>query len=196
MWVAAANPATFEKAARMGLGVLCFTSGSPRELAPLIETYKKHIVHAEPVGDFVNDNVTCVSTLVCREDASEAVEMVTRNGQMYHQSLAFRYLDTFPKGPDVPVWPQLVPELGAEQVRAAVADGAMCVGDPDVVRTVVRGFADMGCDQLGFALLAGRLPTDVATASLQLFAKEVLREFDTDPVHRSDRMRSAAVAPR
>jgi hypothetical protein len=118
--------------------------------------------------------------------------MVTRNGQMYHQSLAFRYLDTFPKPEGVPVWPDLVPELEAEQVRAAVADGAMCVGDPDTVRGVVRGFADMGCDQLGFALLAGRLPTDVATDSLRLFAREVLGEFDTEPGHRSDRMREAA----
>jgi alkanesulfonate monooxygenase SsuD/methylene tetrahydromethanopterin reductase-like flavin-dependent oxidoreductase (luciferase family) len=43
MWVAAGNPGTFEKAARMGLGVLCFTSGSPSQLAPLIEVYKKTI---------------------------------------------------------------------------------------------------------------------------------------------------------
>ena len=41
MWVAAGNPSTFEKAARMGLGVLCFTTGSPETLAPLIEIYKK-----------------------------------------------------------------------------------------------------------------------------------------------------------
>ena len=34
MWVAAGNPGTFEKAARMGLGVLCFTTGSPESLAP------------------------------------------------------------------------------------------------------------------------------------------------------------------
>jgi len=47
--VAAASPGTFEKAARMGLGVLCFTTGSPASLAPLIETYKKNIEHAEPV---------------------------------------------------------------------------------------------------------------------------------------------------
>ena len=29
MWIAAGNPGTFEKAARMGLGVLCFTTGTP-----------------------------------------------------------------------------------------------------------------------------------------------------------------------
>ena len=34
MWVAGGNPSTFEKAARMGLGVLCFTTGSPKDMAP------------------------------------------------------------------------------------------------------------------------------------------------------------------
>jgi hypothetical protein len=72
----------------------------------------------------------------------------------------------------------------------------MCVGDPDDVRRVVQGFADMGCDQLGFALLAGRLPTDVAIESLQLFGREVLRDFDTDDVHRTTRMRNAATPAR
>ena len=37
MWVAAGNPDTFEKAAKLGLGVLCFTGGSPEKMKPLIE---------------------------------------------------------------------------------------------------------------------------------------------------------------
>ena len=43
MWVAAGNPSTFEKAARMGLGVLCFTIGGPEAVKPLVELYKKEI---------------------------------------------------------------------------------------------------------------------------------------------------------
>src|SRR5438067_6959206 len=50
MWVAAGSPGTFEKAARLGIGVLCFTLGTPDTLAPLVEIYKKHIEKAEPVG--------------------------------------------------------------------------------------------------------------------------------------------------
>jgi alkanesulfonate monooxygenase SsuD/methylene tetrahydromethanopterin reductase-like flavin-dependent oxidoreductase (luciferase family) len=49
MWVAAGNPGTFEKAARMGLGVLCFSAGSPAQLAPLIDIYKNTIGEAEPL---------------------------------------------------------------------------------------------------------------------------------------------------
>src|SRR3954471_7685850 len=102
MWVAAGNPGTFEKAARMGLGVLCFTSGSPSQLAPLIETYKKAIEKAEPVGDYVNDNVMVTTQMLCLEDGDRARRLACDMASSYHQSLVFRYLDTFPKPPFIP----------------------------------------------------------------------------------------------
>ena len=70
MWVAAGNPSTFEKAARMGLGVLCFTIGGAEAVKPLVELYKKEIEHAEPVGDFVNDNMMVTTQLLCLEDGA------------------------------------------------------------------------------------------------------------------------------
>src|SRR5499426_1351266 len=72
IWVACGSPSTFEKAARLGVGALCFSLGSPRDFAPLIEVYKKTIRHAEPIGDYVNDNVACVTALVCLEDGKAA----------------------------------------------------------------------------------------------------------------------------
>ena len=65
MWVAAGNPSTFTKAARMGLGVLCFTIGGPESVKPLVELYKNEIGNAEPVGDFVNDNIMVTTQLLC-----------------------------------------------------------------------------------------------------------------------------------
>ena len=72
MWVAAGNPGTFEKAAQMGIGVLCFTMGSPEALAPLIEIYKSTIEHAEPIGEYVNNNVMVTSQMLCLEDGQKA----------------------------------------------------------------------------------------------------------------------------
>src|SRR5688572_18903919 len=43
LWVAAGNPGTFETAARMGLGVLCFGISNPEALKPLIDIYKSNI---------------------------------------------------------------------------------------------------------------------------------------------------------
>ena len=96
MWVAAGSPSTFEKAARMGLGVLCFTMGGAESLKPLIELYKKEIEHAEPVGDYVNDNVMVTTQLLCLEDGARVREL---GGQLR---------DGLPEQPPVPV-PRHVP---------------------------------------------------------------------------------------
>ena len=70
MWVAAGSPSTFQKAAQMGLGVLCFTMGGAEPVKPLIELYKKEIENAEPVGDYVNDNIMVTTQLLCLEDGA------------------------------------------------------------------------------------------------------------------------------
>src|SRR5882672_1671719 len=72
IWVACGSPSTFEKAGRLGLGALCFTLGAPADFAKLIKVYKDAIRDAEPVGDYVNDNVACVTQLVCMEDGKAA----------------------------------------------------------------------------------------------------------------------------
>src|SRR5205085_10549524 len=80
LWVACGSPSTFEKAGRLGLGALCFSLGSPRDFAPLIKVYKDNIKHAEPVGEYVNDNVACVTALVCLEDRKRARQVALEMG--------------------------------------------------------------------------------------------------------------------
>src|SRR5437667_3300401 len=57
VWVAAGNPPTYERAARRGLGVLGFNVASVKEMEPMVTAYKDAIGDAEPVTDYVNDNV-------------------------------------------------------------------------------------------------------------------------------------------
>jgi alkanesulfonate monooxygenase SsuD/methylene tetrahydromethanopterin reductase-like flavin-dependent oxidoreductase (luciferase family) len=191
IWVACGSPSTFEKAARLGLGALCFSLGSPKDFAPLIEVYKKTIRHAEPVGDYVNDNVACVTALVCLEDGKAARDVALRMGSSYHTSLVFRYLDTFPRPAGVPPWPQLIPEPTAAQLEERIASGQRVVGDPDECARAVRLYADIGCDQLIFGVLASTQPQEVALRSVDLFGRHVIPRFDHDPVHRTVRMREA-----
>ena len=119
MWVAAGSPSTFQKAAQMGLGVLCFTMGGPEPLKPLIELYKKEIEHAEPVGDYVNDNVMVTTQLLCLEDGARVREIAPTLSMSYQNSLVFRYLDTFPRPEGIPVWPDLIPGADAGGGRRA-----------------------------------------------------------------------------
>jgi alkanesulfonate monooxygenase SsuD/methylene tetrahydromethanopterin reductase-like flavin-dependent oxidoreductase (luciferase family) len=194
MWVAAGSPGTFEKAARMGLGVLCFTMGSPSTLGPLIETYKTNISKAEPVGEYVNDNVMVTSQMLCLEDGVKARHVACNMTSGYHNSLVFRYLDTFPKPPGIPVWPEVIPEPTPESLEAQIEAGLVCIGTPDEVKRAVQRYVDVGADQLVFGMLSTTMAVDVAIEAVETFGRHVIPRFDLDPVHSTVRQREAHLA--
>lgn len=196
IWVACGSPSTFEKAARLGLGALCFSLGSPKDFEPLIKVYKDNIKHAEPVGDYVNDNVACVTQLVCMEDGKAARRLACSMGNMYHTSLVFRYLDTFPRPAGIPQWPQVIPEPTLEQLEERIRSGQRIVGDPDECATAVQKYAEIGCDQIIFGILASSQPQETARNSAALFGQHVIPRFDKDPVHSTTRYRQAALKKR
>jgi alkanesulfonate monooxygenase SsuD/methylene tetrahydromethanopterin reductase-like flavin-dependent oxidoreductase (luciferase family) len=196
IWVACGSPSTFEKAARLGLGALCFSLGSPKDFEPLIKVYKDNIKHAEPVGEYVNDNVACVTQLVCLDDPKQAREVALTMGSGYHTSLVFRYLDTFPRPAGVPQWPQLIPDPTPAQLEERIASGQRIVGDPDDCAKAVQKYVDIGCDQIIFGILASTISQEAALKSVELFGKEVLPRFDKDPVHSTTRYREAALKKR
>ena len=193
LWVACGSPSTFEKAGRLGLGALCFSMGTPKDFEPLIRIYKDNIKHAEPVGEFVNDNVACVTQLVCLEDRKQARAVALGMGSGYHTSLVFRYLDTFPRPAGVPAWPALIPEPTAAQLEERIATGQRIVGDPDECAKAVQQYADVGCDQIIFGILASTQPQSIAHETVRLFGQEVQPRFDKDPVHSTTRYRDAAL---
>lgn len=196
MWVAAGNPETFEIAARLGLGVLCFAFGPPAKskLPRAIEVYKETIRHAEPVGDWVNDNILCVTNLVCTEKRQDAFELASKIGMSYYHSQVLRWLDTFPHPANAPVWPALLPEPAPADVERLAATGAVVAGDPDDCAAGVRVYEELGVDQLVFSPLTTQISLEDTASSFRLFGKEVIPAFDRDPVHRTTRQRDAATA--
>ncbi|MCU1358376.1 MAG: Luciferase-like, subgroup [Acidimicrobiales bacterium] len=193
LWVAAGSPSTFEKAARMGVGVLCFTLGASEELKPLIELYKREIANADPVGGYVNDNVMVTSSMLCLEDGDRARDLMLKARGNYHKSLLFRYLDTFPRPADAPVWPELAPAMTKEEIELAVQLGEWAIGDPDDARRAVQTWVDVGADQMTFGMLSQETPIEIVIEATELFGREVIPQFDTDPVHRSTRLREQQV---
>jgi len=194
MWVAAGNPSTFEKAARMGLGVLCFTGGSPEKMAPLIELYKKTIAQAEPVGEYVNDNVAVTTSFMCLEDRDEARQWMSRSGNGRQQTLVFHYLDTFPKPPFVPEWPQEIPDPTLEQIDAGFRSGASIVGTPDECAQGLQRWVDVGVDQIIMGPSGSTYPHELLERAIKLFGDEVIPRFDRDPEHSTSRFRRTAAA--
>jgi len=191
LWVAAGSPDTFEKAARMGLGVLCFSTAGPKAIAPLIEKYKIEIEQADPVGGYVNNNVMVTTQMLCLEDGRRARQIATGINIGYQNSLVYRYLDTFPRPPGFPVWPDLVPEPTVEGLETAVARGLVAIGDPEECAKTIDTYVGIGADQLVFGMLSTTMPIDIAVEAVETFGAHVLPRFDTDPVHSTTRQRLA-----
>jgi hypothetical protein len=159
---------------------------------PLIDLYKKEIEHAEPVGDFVNDNIMVTTQLLCLEDGRRARDLGANLGMGYHRSLLLRYLDTFPKPEGVPEWPELLPDPTPAEIDEAIKAGETPYGTPEEVEVAIRKYADAGVDQVVFGLLSSTMDRDLATETIETFGKHVLPAFDTDPVHRTTRQREAS----
>lgn len=192
LWLACGSPATFEKAGRLGMGALCFTLGEPEDLAPLIETYRTAISQCdEPVGGFVNENVACVSMLLCLEDRNRAIDLWTDIGASHYQSLVVRWLDSIPLPVEVDRANFTVPEPNATDLVADVAAGRRSLGAPEDVARSVERWESAGADQLIFGVLNNTLPLEIAQESLELFGRTVLPDFDRDPMHSTTRQREA-----
>jgi alkanesulfonate monooxygenase SsuD/methylene tetrahydromethanopterin reductase-like flavin-dependent oxidoreductase (luciferase family) len=188
MWVAAGNPGTYVKAAQMGLGVLAFNVSAVKDMAPLVATYKDNIGNADPVGEYVNDNIMITNGLVCLEDGQAARRAACDMGVSYLQSQVFYYHDTMPKAPGIPVWPEPFPEPTLEDIEFRINEGYLLCGDPDEVVEQVARYQDLGIDQLVFGMPLD-LPHEQAMETIRLFGEHVIPKFDTSPEFRSDGFR-------
>ncbi|MCF2530695.1 LLM class flavin-dependent oxidoreductase [Yinghuangia soli] len=190
MWYAAGSPPSFEMAARMGLGVLGFSIGEPELAEQAVKLYKDTIVNAEPIGDYVNDNVMVCTTAFVSESYRQAVSNAVAARPMYVTSNVFRYHDTIPHVEGIPFWPELMPDLTAEMVEFASDAGAMICGDPDTAMRTVKEFEAAGVDQLVLGI--GCDTPENTLETIRLFGEHIIPKFDTDPVHRTTRFRDAA----
>jgi alkanesulfonate monooxygenase SsuD/methylene tetrahydromethanopterin reductase-like flavin-dependent oxidoreductase (luciferase family) len=197
LWLACGSPSTFEKAGRLGMGALCFTMGDPEDLKPLIELYKQGIqACTDPVGAYVNDNVACVSMLLCLDDRQRAVEMFRNIGASRYQSLVVRWLDSIPLPADIDRRSFSVPEPTVDELVESIEAGRRSIGTPEDVARSVDRWADAGASQLIFGVLNNTLSVDVAIESLETFGRDVIPAYDRDPVHSTTRQREAQVQHR
>lgn len=193
IWVAAGSESTFEKAGKLGIGVLAFTNKSIPEVKPLVDMYKNAVRDAKPVGDFVNDNVMITTGMVCLKDGKKAREAVTKMGLTTLQSMVFYYHDTIPSPEGAIKWPAPALQLDLDMVEYMITNGYMIAGNPDECAEQIARLDTTGIDQLVFGMPIN-LPHDQALESIELFGDHVIPEFDKDHEFRSNRFRSEAAA--
>jgi alkanesulfonate monooxygenase SsuD/methylene tetrahydromethanopterin reductase-like flavin-dependent oxidoreductase (luciferase family) len=192
IWMAAGSPSTFDLAAELGVGVLCFGFSTPDQLTPLVARYKEKIDDCTtPVGGFVNNNVMITTQMICMEDGAKARAAFMDSETNYHLSLVFRYLDTFPKPPGLPEWPEIIPAMDADMLDAVIASGSIAVGTPDEVSKAIENYAMTGADQLSFGMLSTSMSRETCEEAVETFGTHVLKNFDKDPQHSTTTQRLA-----
>jgi alkanesulfonate monooxygenase SsuD/methylene tetrahydromethanopterin reductase-like flavin-dependent oxidoreductase (luciferase family) len=191
LWQACGNPPTFEVAGRKGVGAIGFNFSAAKQMKPMIDAYKNAVGDAEPLGDYVNDNVMITNSVVCLEDGDRARAVAADMGTGLLQSLVYRYHTTFPKPPQIPDWPAVLPDPTPEEVAWRINEGYLLCGTPDEVLEQVKSYEDVGADQIVFGLPVD-MPFEVAMDSIRLFGTHVIPKLDPDPVHRTTRFREAA----
>jgi alkanesulfonate monooxygenase SsuD/methylene tetrahydromethanopterin reductase-like flavin-dependent oxidoreductase (luciferase family) len=132
--------------------------------------------------------------VVCMEDRDRARDIVTRYGRGYLYSLVCLYHDTIPVPSGAPVWPEPPSQLGPEMVDWAIEAGYLLCGTPEEVsEQIARGHQTVGVDQLVFGVPGGSASHEETLEILETFGKQVIPEFDEDPVHSTTRYRESAV---
>ena len=198
IWVACSSPQTFTQAGEMGLGALCFVNGTLEDIRGLVKAYKDAIRRCtRPVGGFINDNIAVTSQMFCLEDGDEARHHFSKARTGQFLEYFFRWLDSVPRPPGLPpTGPVSVPDPTPEQLLQRTRAGGYMIGSPDEIAASIERYEEIGVDQLIYAPLTMVMDQKLVLSSVETFGKRVLPRFDRDPVHRTTRLREAALAAR
>ena len=181
MWVAAATPDTFVQAGERGLGVLCFIIGSPGTLVSRVNKYREAVQHAQPVGDFINNQVAGFTVTLCLDDAAEA-RAIGGPAALWYTSALGTIVGEW-RGQCVPGYEYYsrMSDDAEQQARtnlgSLLEDGTYCIGDPDDCIRTIRLYEAAGVDQLICFMQAGRIPHEKIMRSIELFGEHVMPAF-------------------
>jgi alkanesulfonate monooxygenase SsuD/methylene tetrahydromethanopterin reductase-like flavin-dependent oxidoreductase (luciferase family) len=174
LWVACSNRDTIRLAARLGLGVLTFAFIDPSEAKKWVDEYYT-ILQREctPIGHAINPNIAMVTSFSCHEDETEARSRGLDGFRFFQFALAYHYAFGKHKPGRGNIWERYV------AMRDALPNqgGQRGIGTPQQLREHLHDFANAGVDQVIFIQQGGKNRHEHICESLELFAAQVMPEF-------------------
>jgi alkanesulfonate monooxygenase SsuD/methylene tetrahydromethanopterin reductase-like flavin-dependent oxidoreductase (luciferase family) len=197
IWVACSSPPTFIEAGELGLGALCFTFGTPAQIAEHVRNYKEAIKRCkQPIGGYIHNNIAVTTNMFCLDDGDEARHLYANAKVERFTEYFFKWLDSIPRPQGMPkegpVGP--LPQATPAELQAGLAAGGRQIGSPEEIIKVIQMYEDIGADQLIYAPLTLTLEQKHVLRSIETFGKHVLPKFDKDPLHSTTRQRQAQLA--
>jgi alkanesulfonate monooxygenase SsuD/methylene tetrahydromethanopterin reductase-like flavin-dependent oxidoreductase (luciferase family) len=196
MWVACSSPQTVETAARNGMGALSFAFISPEQAKERVDAYYETLASDEclPMGFSVNPNFALVLPFMCHQDEQVALDRGLDGAYFFAYSFMHYYVNGKhrPGVTDVTAdFERMRHQLGfvrdlgdsalaamdpkTRAERAALRRG---IGTPEQLTEVIRAYEDAGVDQIIFQAQIGANKHEHVCEALELFAAEVMPEFE------------------
>ncbi len=215
VWVACTRRETIHTAAQKAIGALGFSFFDPEEARHWVDDYYTTLAaEGVPIGDAVNANLACVTPFFCHDSEKEAVARGAEGLNFLGYSLGHYYVFGRHRPGETDVWadykeraaeagydPEAVAlavgqsdRLGAKVVEAGTTGLRGAMGTPAQVREYLRRYEECGVDQVILAGSAGRMRHEHVMESFELFAREVLPEFQ-DRSERATKEKQERLAP-
>ena len=154
---------------------------SPREDVGLKRKDRRRIQLCNPVGDFVNDQVSSVNFLYCHEDDQVGRERGRKMADTFNylatQLTSVREVFPGRSYPSLGLLPQLRRQATGPEASEQAGEG-LCLGGPERVMRALKRWEACGVDRVNFLLNAQEvIPQAEVLDSLRLFAREVMPAF-------------------
>ncbi|MEW1693130.1 LLM class flavin-dependent oxidoreductase [Streptomyces sp. NPDC091265] len=165
VWLAAVSPESTRFAVQRGFNLLGLALATPAELAKNWQTAQdlaaEHGVSAEGIEYGVNRFVYCGTDPQARRLAAREVARQIQTSRALAQG-------SVPDG-GLPPLPDHI-----DPADEALAAERLLAGSPGEIREQLTALAEAGVTQVNAAFEYGALPADIVTASMELFAAQVL----------------------
>jgi alkanesulfonate monooxygenase SsuD/methylene tetrahydromethanopterin reductase-like flavin-dependent oxidoreductase (luciferase family) len=192
LWMAATSPESWKLAARNGIGILGLSIYVPvRAVAAQIREYRAELVHAKPVGKFVNDKVGVFTIAHCAETRARAEANRAHDAAIEYLNYAFK---VFASGIDperakrgdsphlslqlAELYP-LLPKMIKGQVTYEELDreDMVIIGDVPHCIAKLEAYRAAGADRVLCLMQASRIPHEAVLRSIELFGRHVIPHF-------------------
>jgi alkanesulfonate monooxygenase SsuD/methylene tetrahydromethanopterin reductase-like flavin-dependent oxidoreductase (luciferase family) len=196
LWHAATQPSSFERAGRLGLGLLSFGFTAPGMLEQQIGLYRSAAAACtNPAGAFVNNQIASSAMACCAETRGKAYEIAQPHmrffwdlGQKLYipkNAASYKYYANISealissKGKHDPNAPLPVSPLEptAFNIEAASNSGTVICGNPDDCISGISKYPAVGVDELMLLVQCGRMPHAAIMDTIKLIGRYVIPYF-------------------
>jgi alkanesulfonate monooxygenase SsuD/methylene tetrahydromethanopterin reductase-like flavin-dependent oxidoreductase (luciferase family) len=176
LWVACSQLETIEMAGRRGMGALAFQFISAEAARAWVHAYyNAYTKRLEKLADYqTNANIAVVCAFMCAKTDEEAIRR-SEGWTFFQFTLGFYAKQGAIAPGSVDLWQEYLKWKESPSGRGPKQTGL--IGSPETIRQRLRKFESSGVDQVILLNQAGNNTHEHICESLELFAKEVMPEF-------------------